>query len=98
MWIWPTSLHILDVGKLRSGSSLTDGNIYLLMEIMDNGSLKDNLPSMSFEAKATALSDYVQGLMELHSHGILHLDPHEGNLLFDTASPARSAISASQRL
>ena len=66
------------------GTQRRDGNLYILMELVDGGSLESTVEKqgpMSEADCAKTVKQVIAGLAYLHSKGIIHRDIKAGNIL-----------------
>jgi serine/threonine protein kinase len=76
------------------GAFLGEDTIFMVMELMDNGSLQDFLHShkncrLSDDMTATMSFQILAGLQHLHSHQIIHRDLKPGNILLHSSGKVK---------
>jgi tetratricopeptide (TPR) repeat protein len=73
----PHLVRVFDLGR-------TDENIYLTMELMESGSLRQRLDAepLPVPEAVQIAGSVLQGLAALHSKGAVHRDVTPGNILF----------------
>jgi len=74
------------------GSGVDRGRFYLVMELVDKGSLDNLIQLQGRVAEAQVLQVGIQtarGLRAAHQHGLIHRDVKPGNILFADAQTAK---------
>jgi serine/threonine protein kinase len=80
----PNLVQLFDAGEISS-HELYNGYPYMIVEFMPDGSLADLIKNkgMLQESQLREIAAHsLEGLIHLHENDILHLDIHEGNIMF----------------
>ena len=68
----------------------------MVLQYCEDGSLRNYLnKSIDYETKIRNLSEFSQGLLDIHNAGMVHKDLHSGNLLFAINNSGKSFPSIS---
>ncbi|MCO4772294.1 MAG: protein kinase [Deltaproteobacteria bacterium] len=88
----PGIVHVHDFGEIsREGEGaslglLRAGSPYLVMELVEGGSLKRQLGQMDWPMLRSTLLRLLDALAHAHAHGLIHRDITPGNVLGDGGS------------
>jgi serine/threonine protein kinase/tetratricopeptide (TPR) repeat protein len=82
----PGIVSVLDQGNVPpQGSTLPAGAPYLVMELLEGGTLHDEIGRMAWPRLRWVLLRLLDALAHAHAHGIVHRDLKPANLLRDAA-------------
>ena len=66
---------------MPDGTTCPKGQVYLVMEMVERGTLKTMLGQTIWQETRQILLDILSGLARVHARGIVHLDLKPGNVL-----------------
>ena len=88
----PAIIRVLDSGEMPSGGPFPTGSPFLVMELMQGGSLGDEVGRIGWPRLRWVLLRVLDGLAHAHAHGVIHRDLKPANLL-RSADGGRVVIS-----
>jgi len=88
----PAIIRVLDSGEMPTNGPFPSGSPFLVMELMEGGSLGDEVGRIGWPRLRWVLLRVLDGLAHAHAHGVIHRDLKPANLL-RSANGGRVVIS-----